>query len=90
MNEMQKKNGIIETEKTRTIFEDRKCLRCGEKNSYDTEYCFKCNLKLNMTKEEIMQGITTKDKEILELKEMIKKHEERLEFIYNQMILKVS
>lgn len=69
MQEMQRKNGIISDEKPKSLFEDKVCLRCGEHNPYENEYCGKCTLKLNITKEELLKNKTDLERDV----EIIKK-----------------
>jgi len=67
--EMQQRNGIIKGEEPKTALSARVCLRCGEKNSFDLQHCGKCGLRLDITREELMQNTTNLEKDMKDLKQ---------------------
>jgi len=72
--EMQQKYGIVRGEAPKMLA-DKICLRCGDLNAFDKIYCNKCGLRLNITREELMQNVSNSEKEINELKIRIEKLE---------------
>lgn len=82
--EIQKKYGIIDDKGPRTKLIDKICLRCGEKNPYSNIHCCKCSLRLDITKEELMQNTTNLEKDVNELKIKLDRFERFIVWLESQ------